>query len=114
MQKAKELFVNIMGFIIHEENPEFGWCEVRCDEKLIGICESKISEINKEIIEEFCIKPGQNAVMTFTVDDLIMTVDAMKKRGVKFGPISELPGRFKVASFVDFDGNQMQLYQMYS
>jgi predicted enzyme related to lactoylglutathione lyase len=91
MNKAKKLYIDTLGLKIHEENKEAGWLEVKVGNSVLGICQAQQYSSDK---------PGQNAVLTFTVDDIILAKKTLKQKNVQFvGEIMELPGVFKVASF---------------
>lgn len=103
IERAKKLYVETLGFQIHEEQKDFGWLEVRCGSEFIGIWQA-----GKESED----KPGQNAVLTFEVDDILKAKEFLEKKGVKItSEIIEMPVTFKMLSFVDMDGNKFQLYQ---
>jgi len=103
MKQAKKFYVDILGFHIHEENPQANWLEVKCGDALLGIWQAKPGVQDK---------PGQNAVLTFHVDNIEQAIAAMEKQGVQFtDTIIDIPDVFKMISFVDTDGNKAQLFQ---
>ena len=105
IKQARKLYVDILGFSIHEENPAANWLEVKCGDSIIGIWQAKPGA--KDV-------PGQNAVLTFIVDNIEQTKATMEKQGVEFiDEIIDLPGVFKMTSFIDTDGNKCQLFQEY-
>lgn len=56
--------------------------------------------------------PQAGATVVFEVDDLDVTIRALKSRGVHFeGEVSEIPGTGRFASFRDPDGNLLQIFQ---
>jgi predicted enzyme related to lactoylglutathione lyase len=92
-----------LGFKIHEENKEAHWLEVKCGDGLLGIWKASTSSHDK---------PGQSAVLTFRVDDVERVKKFFENKGVHFkGDIVEMLGVFKIATFIDTDGNTYQLYQ---
>jgi len=104
IQKAIKFYTEVVGLALREFNTEFGWAELSGpDGAALGIAQhSSHSEI----------QPGQNAVMTITVKDLDVALKDWKKRGVKLvGEIMEIPGQVKLQTFVDQDGNTLQLCQ---
>ncbi len=103
LQAAKKFYVEVMGFELFEENLEANWLEVKCGESLIGIWQA---------LPNVYDKPGQNAVLTFTVENIENTKRVLESQGIKFlGDIVEIPGVFRVATYVDADNNKFQLYQ---
>jgi len=103
LQKAKDFYVNVMGFEIVEENTNVKWLEVKCGDSILGVWQA---------FEGAPDKPGQNAVITFTVDNLENTKEVLEKQGMIFvNEIAEIPGVFRVMRYADQDGNKFQLYQ---
>lgn len=103
LKQAKDFYVNIMGFEIHEENLDVNWLEVKCGDSLLGIWQPSFVGDDK---------PGQNAIVTFTVDSIEVAKKALENKGITFvGDIVEVPGVFKVATYVDSDNNKFQLYE---
>ena len=59
------------------------------------------------------VKAGQNAVVTFTVDNLDKAKKEMVKKGAKCeGDIIEIPGHVKMQMVIDSDGNRFQMCEM--
>lgn len=105
--KAKKFFVDTLGLTIFGGNEQFSWLELRGQDggMLLGVGGSKPND-------GCAIKPGQNAVMTFTVDDMEQTKAALEAKGVVFASeIIEIPGIVKMALFTDTDGNKFQLVE---
>ena len=103
IQKSKEFFTKKVGLTLDTKgsNEEHNWLELAGPQggTVLGVCTPY----------EDC-KPGQNAVMVFTVDDIVQTKKEMEARGVTFeGDIMELSDNVKLATFVDPDGNKFQL-----
>lgn len=103
VQEAKRLYIDILGFEIHEENKEIGWLEVKRGDSVLGIWQASQGASDK---------PGQNAVLTFIVDDIMHAKKTLEQKGITVtSEITEIPHVFKVVSFVDVDGNKCQLYE---
>lgn len=103
IKQAKNFYVNVMGFEIVEENTVANWLEVKCGESILGIWQTFPGSLDKA---------GQNAIITFTVDNIEATREVLQEKGMTFvGDIAEIPGVFRVATYVDQDNNKFQLYQ---
>lgn len=104
MEKAKDLFVNTLGFEINDENPEFGWLEVKGSEgSIIGIGKEN---------DDDAMTAGQNAIICINCEDLDAMMAQMKERGIAFhGEIIEIPNEVKMILFSDADGNKFHLVQ---
>lgn len=112
-EKALKFYTEVVGLKVTELNEEFGWAELSGFEggALLGIARQS-SEPNKEISP---ITAGQNAVVTMTVEDITQSKAELEKKGVKtLGDIVECPGGVKLQSFIDLDGNHLQLVQIIS
>lgn len=106
--KAKELFVDILGFEVRSYEEKYGWMELIAPEggMALGVAQAKP---NGECAPE---KPGSNAIVTCTVDDIDASIKEFTQKGVTFvGSIIEVPGHVKMITFVDHDGNKFQLVQ---
>lgn len=103
--QSKKFFVETLGLDVFSGCDEYTWLEVRGKDggMLLGVGGSG----------EGCgLQPGQNAVMTMTVDDIIATRTELEAKGVKFiSDVIEVPNIVKMAMFVDLDGNKFQLVQ---
>lgn len=105
---AKKLFIDILGMEVQADAPEFGWLEVRAKE---GGSALGIGQFNPEYGKE--VLPGQNAVVTFTVSDLVAAKAILEKNNVTIlGDIVDVPGHVKMLFFTDVDGNKFQLCQL--
>lgn len=103
--KAKKFFTESVGLKVSSSNDEFGWAEL-CGKDggaLLGIATAgKHSPVG----------PGQNAIVTLTVDDIVKAKAQLVKKGVKMlGDIIEVPGIVKMQLFEDLDGNKFQLVE---
>lgn len=144
MQRTKKMFADIFGFVVYEENPQFGWCEMMLAHKgnqstsevvklfgytiyqkgieqknkkptTIGLCQSTHAALDiNNDPNQMNNKPGQNAVMTFVVESIDKTVALLKIHNMNCTQVTELPNRFRCVTFFDFDNNKMQLYQFFN
>jgi predicted enzyme related to lactoylglutathione lyase len=106
INKALKFYTEIVGLKLLEHNKEFGWAELsgHLSGARLGIAQKSEMEV---------IQPGQNAVVTLTVDDLEATRADLEGKGVKMiGETQEIPGMVKLQMISDEDGNQTQLIQM--
>lgn len=104
LQKARELYVNVMGFEPYQEVPGQPYLQLKCGDLILMICQ--VSENNKD-------QPGKNAIVIFNVDDVETTKKVMEDQGVQFlGAIVEISGILKMAEYVDSDNNRFQLCQV--
>ncbi len=105
-KKALDFYTKVVGLEVMEVNESFGWAELEGKEggARLGICKMQDNG-------EF--KPGQNACMTFTVEDIEVAITNFKKCGANLsGEIQEVPGHVKMQMVIDNDGNQFQLVQV--
>ena len=104
-EKAKTFFTEVVGLEVVSAQEQYGWMELRGagGGALLGVAKSH---------EGGGLSPGQNAVVTFTVDNIVATKADMESKGVAFvGDIMEVPGQVKLALFKDPDGNLFHLVQ---
>lgn len=103
--KAKKFFTESIGLSVSSSNDKFGWAELSGKDggAILGIAtDNKHSPI----------RPGQNAIVTLTVDDIQKAKAQLMKKGVKMlGEIIEVPGAVKMQLFEDLDGNKFQLVE---
>ncbi len=103
-KKTKKFFTDI-GLKLMESKEEWGWMELEGAEGGMRLGVGLANEKNPD-------KPGHNAVLTFTVDNLETTMSDMKAKGAKFvDEIMEIQGEVKMVTFVDPDGNRFQLVE---
>lgn len=108
IQKAKKFFTEVVGLEVRADTPEFGWIELSAKD---GGAALGIGQFNPECGTE--VKPGDNAIVTFTVTDIVAVKKEFEKKGVKIiGDIVEVPGHVKMLFFTDLDGNKFQVVQM--
>lgn len=105
VKKAKVFFSETLGLKVSSEAAEYGWLELQAEQgdMLLGVGQEN---------DKDSIKPGQNAVVTFSIDDLDAAKAELEGKGVSFiGEVMEVPGHVKLALFTDPDGNHLQLVQ---
>lgn len=103
IEKAKKLFVDVLGMKVGAEAKEYNWLELELNGIRLGIGQSQ---------ENFGPKPGHNAIVTFVVDDISEAKKVFEQKGVRIeGDIMEVPGHVKLLTFFDNDGNMFQLVE---
>jgi predicted enzyme related to lactoylglutathione lyase len=102
VKKAVQFYTEVVGLTSLNFDEEYGWAELAGpDGAILGIAQAS-GEMN--------IKPGQNAVVTFSVDNIEKSCAAYVKKGTKMiGEIMEVPGHVKLQMCMDQDGNYFQL-----
>ena len=105
IKAAIAFYTKIIGLQLKTYDEKYGWAELSGPEgSLLGIAQEN---------EHQEIKAGSNAVITITVDDIISSRNELAKKSVRLlGDIIEVPEEVKMQTFVDPDGNMMQLVQM--
>lgn len=103
-KKAIQFYTEVMGLKVQNCNDEHGWAELTGPNgALLGIA---------KVCEHTDVKPGSNAVPTFSVVDIVAARASLEKKGTKLlGEIIEVPGQVKLQTCVDQDGNHFQLCQ---
>jgi predicted enzyme related to lactoylglutathione lyase len=106
IKKSKEFFTQKLGLNVTDDSTEYGWMELKAQEGdfLFGVGQCS---------EDFSpVKPGQNAVLTMTVEDIVAAKAELEAKQVNVvGDIVEVPGHVKMLFFTDADGNYYQLVQ---
>lgn len=103
---AVKFYKETLGLQQKDYAPEYKWAEFEgyAGGARLGICEES---------EENPIEPGQNAVVSFTVDDLDAACAFLKKKGIEFiGTVQEIPGHVKMQLIKDPSGNFMHICQV--
>lgn len=109
IKEAKRFFGEVLGLELRAEAQEYGWLEFVPKE---GGCALGVGQCNQEYNE---VKPGNNAILTFTVDDIMSAKVELARNNVTIlGDIVEVPGHVKMLFFTDRDGNKFQLVQVLS
>ena len=106
LKKAIKFYTEIVGLKLVETSEEFGWAELQGHEggSRLGLAQMQ---------PESEIKPGENACVTLTVDNLGQAIESVRGHGVHcLGDIIEVPGHVKMQMISDQDGNLFQLVEM--
>jgi len=105
-KKAIKYYTEVVGLKLHTTSEQHGWAE------LIGADGGSVLGIAQHS-GYAPIPPGHNAIVTFTVDDIVKYKNDISKKGVKFiGDIMEVPGHVKLLLCEDSDGNKFQIVQV--
>ncbi|KKQ32317.1 MAG: hypothetical protein US49_C0010G0017 [candidate division TM6 bacterium GW2011_GWF2_37_49] len=106
-KKSNDFFKNVLNLDLCESNEQFGWAEFK------GADAGCLLGVAKSCDQDPCdIKPGANAVVTFTVDNLDQSIAELKNKGVEFvGDVFVVPNGPKMIYFKDLDGNVFQLVE---
>ena len=108
LKKAIKFYTETVGLTLKEFHEQYGWAELEGQNggARLGIAQSQPKS-------EDGILPGQNAVMTFTVENLQNAIATLSKQGVKLiGAVQEVPGQVKMQMVADTDGNRFQLVEL--
>lgn len=106
IKAAVSYYTNVVGLTLLEFNEQYGWAELEGSEggARLGIAKENPQEK---------IKAGQNAVVTFTVDNLEKAKSHLIKKGGKCeGEVFEVPGHVKMQTVTDNDGNCFQICEL--
>lgn len=106
IKAAVKYYTEVVGLKLAEFNEEYGWAELEGHEggSRLGLAQENPQEN---------VRAGQNAVMTFTVENLDQVKETMIKKGAKIeGDVIEVPGHVKMQTIVDTDGNRFQICEL--
>lgn len=106
LKKAIKFYTEVVGLKLMEFHEQFGWAELEGHEGglRIGLGQMQAKD---------GIQPGQNAVITLTVDDIEQAIGNMVSKGAKLiGDVEEVPGHVKMQMVVDEDNNHFQLVEL--
>lgn len=105
IEKAIKFYTEIVGLELKEYHKEFHWAE------LAGPDGSRLG-IGQESPECPDMKAGINAVVTVTVDDIYQANQHFLDKGATLvGELVTIPEHVMMQTFVDTDGNTLQLVQ---
>lgn len=108
-KKAVKFYTEVVGLKLIEINEQWGWAEFEGyddDGMRLGIAQQRSAG-------EDPIEPGQNAVVTFTVDNIEKAIQHIQKQGAALiGEIEVIPGHVKMQAVKDNDGNLFQLVEL--
>lgn len=104
IKKAIKFYTEVVGLALKEYHEEFGWAELSGPGgSILGIGQE---DANSEI------KAGDNAVVTIAVANLDEARTHFSSKGATLiGDVIEIPHHVKMQTFIDQDGNTMQLVQ---
>ncbi len=102
---ALSFYTEVIGLTVKNKSSEHKWAELAGPEgSMLGISGNDCSSE---------VKPGSNAIVTITVENIEEAVAFFRKKTVKLlGDVQEIPGHVKLQMFADSDGNLMQLVQL--
>jgi len=105
IETAVKFYTDVVGLTVKEFNKDYGWAELSGpDGAILGIAQENA---------EMEMAAGKNAITTITIDNIVKGREALIKKGAKvIGEISEVPGEVKMQTFLDKDGNMLQLVEM--
>jgi predicted enzyme related to lactoylglutathione lyase len=107
IKQAIQFYTDTIGLKLMEFHEEFGWAELE------GPAGGSRLGIAQKCTESPDDKPGQNAVMTFSVASIEKAIAEMSPKGIKLvGKPLEIPGHVIMQTAEDTDGNRFQLVQV--
>lgn len=105
LKKAIQFYTEVVGLKLMEYHEQYNWAEVQGYKggARLGIAQDSEAED---------VKPGQNGVVTFRVENIETSIQHMKKKGAEcIGKLIEIPGHVKMQTMKDNDGNHFQMVQ---
>ena len=103
---SKSFFKDILGLTIGQDSSDHGWMEFVAEDKSFKLGVSATDDSMP------MIKPGQNAVVTFTIPCIMEAKAELQKHHVMLlGDIIEIPGHIKMLMFADADKNIFQVVE---
>ena len=107
-KRAVHYYTEVVGLKVVEMNEQWGWAELEGHE---GGGRLGIAQQQTECTDY--VKPGQNAIATFDVDNLEKSIDHFLKKGANLvGKIEEVPGHVRLQTVKDPEGNYIQLVEV--
>ena len=106
LKKAVKFYTEIAGLKLDVLSEEFGWAELHGHNggTRLGIAQEKDAPNT--------LKPGQNACVTLTVENLDNALkDLRAKSAHLIGEVQEIPGHVKMQMVSDADGNVFQVVE---
>ena len=104
-KESIKFYTETVGLKLMESHEEFGWAELQGHEGGARLGIAKMCDLED-------VKPGENGVVTFTVEDIEKARIELSKKKVKLlGPVQEILGHVKMQKGIDADGNIFQLVQ---
>lgn len=107
-KSAVKFYTEVAGLKAVEMHEEWGWAELEGHDgkgMRLGIAQQRPDNQDP-------IQPGQNGVVTLTVDDIDHACKDLAKQGANLvGKIIEVPGHVKMQTVRDTDGNTFQIVE---
>lgn len=103
--ESVKFYRDIIGLELKDYVEEYQWAELEGQDggARIGICPTS---------DECPLKPGQNAVVSISVDNLEAATKFFESKGGKLvGPMQEIPGHVKMQMITDPSGNYLHLVE---
>ncbi len=108
LKKAVKFYTEVVGLKLMELDEAHGWAELEGQEG-----GAKLGIAQKNPTDKEGNQSGQNAIVTFTVDNLEASVKHVVAKGASLiGAIQEVPGHVKMQTVQDIDNNRFQLVQL--
>lgn len=105
-KKTRDFFVEKIGLKLSSAAEEYNWYE------LSGHEGGAVLGIGEDSERRGPVGPGQNALITMTVDDIeAAKKELMQKQVAILGDIIDVPGHVRMLFFKDPDGSLFQLVQ---
>lgn len=107
-KKAIKFYTEVVGLKVMEQNEEWGWAELEGHEggARLGIAMDCPDHKTP-------VKPGHNAILSFTVDNIEQACKDMAKQGAELiGEIEEVPGHVKMQLVRDTEGNYFHMTEV--
>ena len=105
-KKAIQFYTETVGLKLGNVDENYGWAELQGHNggAYLGIAQEQSGKDG--------LKSGQNACVTFTVDNIEKAISDLKKKGAHcVGPLQEVPGHVKLQMVTDEDGNSFQIVE---
>lgn len=107
IKKAIKFYTETVGLELKEYAEEFGWAEFS------GPTGATLGIAQENPMDN--VAAGSNGVVTVSVDDIEKAKAHFLRHGAKLvGDTLEVPGHVKLQTFVDADGNSLQLVEQLS
>jgi predicted enzyme related to lactoylglutathione lyase len=107
IKEAIKFYTETVGLELKEYAEEYNWAE------LSGPSGASLGIAQENPMDN--VKPGTNAVVTVSVDNLEKAKAHFVQQGAKLvGDTMEIPGQVKLQTFMDADGNSLQLVEQLS
>lgn len=107
LKKAVQFYTETAGLKLVSMDEQWNWAELSGYEGGAHLGIGQISSDQPDIIQ-----PGQNSVLTFTVENMEKACQEMSKKGAKLvGGVQEIPGHVKLQMVQDQDGNYFQIVE---